>query len=240
MPSARGKIGRASQYRVGERCPGEDRVKSSTQRALAAADWHQIGRELRAFAQALLDIHIWRTGNTVDVAGGREARDFVHEAVEKMSGFDGDRGELLPYLKAIVRRSISNLSKSAENRHEVSIRPQPDGQDGDTEDVAEYLDRQREQEAAPGPEEILSGPGERVAALFEAADGDDALTEFLDAVMQTGETTGKPLAQHLGTTPADINSRLKRLRRAGAKIALKTISRKDRDAAKEPRQRTTP
>jgi hypothetical protein len=47
-------------------------VKSSTQRVLAAADWHRIGRELTAFAQALLNIHTWRTGNTVDVAGGRE------------------------------------------------------------------------------------------------------------------------------------------------------------------------
>ena len=215
-------------------------MKSSTQRVLAAADWHRIGRELTAFAQALLNIHKWRTGNTVDVAGGREAHDFVQEAIEKMSGFDADRGELVPYLKAIVRRSISNLSKSAENRHEVSIRPRPDGQEGNIEDIGQFLDRQQEQEAVASPEEILSGPGERVTALFEAVDGDDSLTELLDAVMQTGETTGNPLAKHLGTTPADINNRLKKLRRAAAKIAPTTVSRKDRDVAKEPSERTTP
>jgi hypothetical protein len=211
-------------------------VKSSTQRVLAAADWHRIGRELTAFAQALLNIHNWRTGNTVDVAGGREARDFVQEAIEKMSGFDADRGELVPYLKAIVRRSISNLSKSAENRHEVSIRPRPAGQEGSNEDVDQFLDRQQEQQAVASPEEILSGPGERVTALFEAVEGDKSLTELLDAAMQTGETTGKPLAQHLGTTPADINNRLKKLRRAAAKI----VSGKDRDVAKQPSERTTP
>jgi transcription initiation factor IIE alpha subunit len=76
--------------------------------------------------------------------------------------------------------------------------------------------------------------------LFEAVDGDDSLTELLDAAMQTGEATGKPLAQHLGTTPADINNRLRKLRRAAAKIALTTVSAKDRDVAKEPSERTTP
>jgi hypothetical protein len=157
-----------------------------------------------------------------------------------MSGFDTDRGELVPYLKAIVRRSISDLSKSAENRHEVSIRPRPAGQEGSNEDVGQFLDRQQEQRAAASPEEILSGPGERVTALFEAVDGDNSLTELLDAAMQTGETTGKPLAQHLGTTSADINNRLKKLRRAAAKLALTTVSGKDRDVAKEPSERTTP
>jgi hypothetical protein len=214
-------------------------VKSSTQRVLEAADWDQIGRELTAFAQALLNTHTWRTRNTVDVAGGREARDFVQDAIEKMSGFDADRGELLPYLKFLVRRSISNLSKSAENRHEVSIRPRPDT-DGEVEDVDEYLDRQREHETAPSPDEIPCGPGERVTALFEAVDGDDALTELLDAAMETGETTAKPLSERLRTTPADINNRLKKLRRAGGKISPTAMSRKDRDVAKEPSERKAP
>jgi hypothetical protein len=206
---------------------------------LEAADWDQIGRELTAFAQALLNTHTWRTRNTVDVAGGREARDFVQDAIEKMSGFDADRGELLPYLKFLVRRSISNLSKSAENRHEVSIRPRPDT-DGEVEDVDEYLDRQREHETAPSPDEIPCGPGERVTALFEAVDGDDALTELLDAAMETGETTAKPLSERLRTTPADINNRLKKLRRAGGKISPTAMSRKDRDVAKEPSERKAP
>ncbi len=206
---------------------------------LAAADWNRIGRDLTAFAQYLLNNHKWRTGNPVDVAGGREARDFVHEAIEKMSGFDADRGELVPYLKAIVRRSISNLSKSAENRHEVSINPRPADQDGNTEDVDQYLERQQEQRGAASPEEILSGPGERVTALFEAVDGDDSLTELLDAAMQTGEITGKPLAEYLGTTPADINNRLKKLLRVAAKIPPTTVSGKDHDAANKPNERTT-
>jgi hypothetical protein len=103
-----------------------------------------------------------------------------------------------------------------ENRHEVSIRPRPDA-DGGIEDVDEYLDRQREHETAPSPDEIPCGPGERVTALFEAVDGDDALTELLDAAMETGETTAKPLSERLRTTPADINNRLKKLRRAGGR-----------------------
>lgn len=213
-------------------------MKSSTQRVLMAADWNHIGRELTAFAQALLNTHTWRTRNTIDVAGGREAKDFVHQAIEKMSGFDADRGELLPYLKFLVRRSISNLSKSAENRHEVSIRPRSDA-DGDVEDVDEYLDRQWEHETAPSPEEILCGPGERVTALFEAVDGDDALTELLDAAMKTGETTAKPLSDLLGTTTADINNRLKKLRRTAGKIAPPAVSRKTRDVPKEPSERKT-
>jgi hypothetical protein len=156
-----------------------------------------------------------------------------------MSGFDADRGELLPYLKALVQRSISNLSKSAENRHEVSIRPRPTGQDGNAEDADAYLDRQRERETASSPEELLSGPGQRVMALFEAVDGDDALTELLDAAMEIGETTAQPLAKHLGTTAADINNRLKKLRRVAGKIASKPISGNDRDGAKQPSRRTT-
>jgi len=237
LPPLGGKIGRAVQYK--RKGYAGITVKSSTQRVLAAADWHRIGRELTAFAQYLLNIHKWRTGNTLDVAGGREALDFVQEAIEKMSGFDADRGELVPYLKAIVRRSISNLSKSAENRHEVSISPQPAGQDGSIEDVDQFLERQQEKQVAASPEEILSGPGERVTALFEAVDGDDSLTELLDAAMQTGETTAKPLAEHLGTTPADINNRLKKLLRAAAKIPPTTVSGKDRDAANKPNERTT-
>lgn len=205
---------------------------------LAAADWNRIGRELTAFAQALLNVHTWRTGNMVDVAGGRGARDFVHEAIEKLSGFDADRGELLPYLKAIVRRSISNLSKSAENRHEVSIHLQID-EDGNAEDIQEYIDQQQDPEAVPSPEDILSKPDERVTALFEAVDGDAALTALLDAVMQTGETTALPLSKHLGTTTADINNWLKKLRRVAAKIAPKPKSGKDRNVAKQPSERTT-
>src|SRR5260370_18787108 len=143
----------------------------------------------------------WKLRSTSRAAARRE---FVQEAIEKMSGFDADRGELVPYLKAIVRRSISNLSKSAENRHEVSIRPQPAGQDGSIEDVDQFLERQQEKQVAASPEEILSGPGERVTALFEAVDGDDSLTELLDAAVETGGTTTKPLAENLGTTPADI------------------------------------
>ena len=213
-------------------------MKSSTQRVLAAADWHQIGRELAAFAQYLLNNHTWRTGNAIDVAGGRQALDFVHEAIEKMSGFDADRGEILPHLKALVQRSISNLSKSAENRHDISIRPRTDGEDGSTEDVDAYLDRQREKETAPSPEQTLSGPGERVTALFEAVHGDAALTEILDAAMEIGETTAQPLAKHLRTTPADINNRLKKLRRVAGKIAPKPKFGKDRDVAKKPSGRT--
>lgn len=214
-------------------------MKISTQRVLAAADWDQIGRELTAFAQALLNTHTWRTRNTVNVAGGREARDFVHEAIEKVSGFDADRGELLPYLKFLVQRSISNLSKSAENRHEVSIRPRRNA-DGDVEEVDEYLDRQREQGTAPRAYEIPCGPDERVTALFEAVDGDKALTELLDAAMETGETTAKPLSEQLRTTPADINNRLKKLRLAAGKISPTAMSRKDRDVAREPSERKTP
>ena len=203
-------------------------MNSSTQRVLEAADWNQIGRKLTAFAQGLLNIHTWRTGDAVNVADGREALDFAQEAIEKLSGFDADRGELLPYLKAIVRRSISNLSKSAENRHEISIRPGID-EDGNVEEVQEYIDRHQDPEAVPSPEDILSKPDERVTALFEAVDGDAALTALLDAVMQTGETTAQPLAKHLGTTTADINNRLKKLRRVAGKTAPKPISRKDRD-----------
>jgi len=205
---------------------------------LAAADWHQIGRELTAFAQYLLNNHTWRTGNVVNVAGGRQALDFVHEAIEKMSGFDADRGELLPYLKALVSRSISNLSNSAENRHEVSIRLRID-EDGNAEDIEDYIDQQQDPEAVPSPEDILSKPDERVTALFDAVDGDDALTELLDAVMRTGETTAQPLAKHLRTTAADINNRLKKLRRVAGKIAPKPKSGKDRDVAKQPSERTT-
>ena len=202
-------------------------MNSSTQRVLAAADWDQIGRELAAFAQYLLNNHTWRTGDNVNVAGGRQALDFVHEAIEKMSGFDAERGELLPYLKTLVLRSVSNLSKSAENRHEVSIRlPRAgDGEDGSAEDADAYLDRQREQHAAPSPEEILAGPDERVTALFEAVDGDQPLTDLLVAAMEINETTAQPLAKHLKTTTADINNRLKRLRRIAGKIAAKPKSR---------------
>jgi hypothetical protein len=215
-------------------------VNSSTQRVLAAADWNQIGRELAAFAQYLLNNRTWRTGDNINVAGGRQALDFVQEALEQMSGFDAERGELLPYLKTLVLRSVSNLSRSAENRHEVSIRSPHDGDGEDeTEDADAYLDRQRVQDAAPSPEEILAGPGERVTALFEAVDGDQPLTELLDAAMEIGETTAQPLAKHLKTTTADINNRLKRLRRIAGKVAPKPTPAKDLDARKQANERTT-
>jgi hypothetical protein len=213
-------------------------VRTSTQRALENADWHLIGRELAAHAQRLLNVHTWRTGSKIDVAGGREARDFAHEAIAKMSGYDAERGPLLPYLKALVERSISNLSKSAENRWERSIRLRRDGDGGAPEELQDYIER-HQKEVGPSAEDLVSGPGERVSALFEAVDGDEGLTALLDAAMQTGETTAQPLAKHLGTTTKDINNRIRKLRRVAAKLTAEPTRPDDSGTAKGI-DRTTP
>jgi hypothetical protein len=201
------------------------RVDSEVDRKLEQVDWKAIGMALAAYAVGKARNFGWRTGNASDLARGLEPIDIAQRAMElvinRRRKWDPNRGEILPYLKGVVDSIMSHLADCEDNVRQVAF---PEGEDGEelqdrTElDVPGYDYTGLLTQQIPTPERALRSrdaraEDERIERLFEAVADDAELTQLLDAIIETGETTAKPLAEHLKTTPADINNRLKRLRR---------------------------
>jgi DNA-directed RNA polymerase specialized sigma24 family protein len=173
-----------------------------TRRRLRDADWEDIGIRLTAYATWKARNYRWRTGQSWALAAGKTPEDLAREAIVKAldgtRAWDPARGALLPFLQGVVDSLMSHLAASGDN---VLLGPWQASlsnsavQEDDSADLVGHL-RQ---------------------ALAERGDID--LLAVLDAVQAHGP---KPhaIAAGLGTTVADINNRLKRIRRAALKIRI--------------------
>jgi hypothetical protein len=179
-------------------------IHHDVRRELQRVDWADIGVRLTAYATWKARNLRWRTGRTDLLAGGKTPEDIAADAILKVLGgdrvWDPDHGPLLPYLEGVVDSLISHLAESADNRIQ--------------ERWSEAHDAADDEPAAVDPEQRI----DRLrAALID--DRQQALLAIVDAIASHCDPTPQALAQRLGTTVADINNRLKRLRR----FALRTV-----------------
>jgi hypothetical protein len=113
---------------------------------MEAPDWDKIYLQLFTYARQLLKVHHWFRGpNCESTIAGKEAHDYVIDAIEKYlkepEKFDPTRGRsLLNYLKLhIIKQSISNDSKSLENRTSSNTDQFKGGEDDDENFVVSVL-----------------------------------------------------------------------------------------------------
>jgi hypothetical protein len=183
------------------------------ERELRDVDWAAIGIRLTAYASWKARNRQWRTGRSDALAGGRTPEDLAAEAVLKvLSGeraWDPTRGALLPYLEGVVDSLLSHLADSLDNRLQ--------------ERWADAHDRAADSEP-------LGDPVERVEALRAAVqqNAQPALLAVIDALAAGCEPKPQALAAQLGTSVADINNRLKRLRRLAQQIIARRADEETR------------
>jgi hypothetical protein len=180
------------------------RMHHDIERELHGVDWADIGVRLTAYASWKARNLRWRTGRVDALAAGKTPEDLACEAILKVldgeRAWDPDRGALLPYLQGVVDSLLSHLAASADNR---SQEPWTDAHDH------------------AGEPPVPFDPDDRLERLCEGLrrDGQHGLLAIVDAIAAQCEPKPQALAVHLGTTVADINNRLKRLRRYAQRIA---------------------
>ena len=185
-------------------------MRHDIQRELQRVDWADVGIRLTAYATwKARNLH-WRTGRTDVLAGGKTPEDLAADAILKVlegeRAWDPARGALLPYLEGVVDSLMSHLAASFDNRSQERWSA--------SHDVA-----------ADGPP---AGDAEdRVARLRAALQRDQqhTLLAVVDAIAARVEAKPQAIAQHLGTTVADINNRLKRLRRYAQRMGQEPHAR---------------
>jgi DNA-directed RNA polymerase specialized sigma24 family protein len=150
---------------------------------------------------------------------GKSAEDIVADVIVKV--FAGDRtwdparGELLPTLKRHIDSELDHLW----NRH-ARKRERPPPETSETSEAQESAAAALDPTVEPSNpaahierrEEIVAASA-RVTALFAAVADHPELQEVIDAVLETGDTEPRHLAEHLNLPVSEINNRLKRLRR---------------------------
>jgi DNA-directed RNA polymerase specialized sigma24 family protein len=180
-------------------------MDAATRRELRNADWFDIALRLAAHATWRARNLRWRTGLSCDLAAGKTPEDIAAEAILKvMEGarvWDPKRGALLPFLQGVVDSLLSHLASSADNRAQERW-------------AATYS------AAAAIPEPDSISPEERLAELRRllVENRRPELLAIIDAIGEGCEPKPQVIARRLGTTIADVNNRLKRLRRLALKI----------------------
>jgi len=178
-------------------------MRQDLQLELQRVDWADLGIRLTAYATWKARNLRWRTGRFDALAGGKTPEDLAAEAILKVlageRAWDPSRGALLPYLEGVVDSLMSHLAASVDNRLQESW-------SSDLHDASD----------AP----TASGPSDRIDQLCAALrrDQQHALLAVVDAVAAHCEPKPQAIAHHLGTTVADVNNRLKRLRRYAQKV----------------------
>jgi DNA-directed RNA polymerase specialized sigma24 family protein len=178
-------------------------LRHDIQRELQRVDWTDVGIRLAAYATWKARNLRWRTGRSDALAGGKTPEDLAAEAILKVlageRAWDPGRGPLLPYLEGVVDSLVSHLAASPDNRIQESWSEAHDGA-GDVPGAAD-------------PEERIDRL--RVALLRE---GQHSLLAIIDAIATHCDPKPQAIARHLRTTVADINNRLKRLRRFALRL----------------------
>jgi DNA-directed RNA polymerase specialized sigma24 family protein len=185
-------------------------MRQDVQRELQRADWADLGIRLAAYATWKARNLRWRTGRSDALAAGKTPEDLASEAILKvLSGeriWEPSRGALLPYLEGVVDSLMSHLAASTDNR----------------------LQERWSAETHEGGEAPPAGdPAERVDLLQSMLrrDQQHALLAVIDAVASHCEPKPQAIAAYLGTTVADVNNRLKRLRRYAQRIVQDSRAR---------------
>ena len=185
-----------------------------------------------AFAEWVIQGKSW---NSNILPKGQTAESIVRDVIAKTfsedRNWDPERGELLTWLKWVIRSEISHLAESASNRTDVRL--DHIGDNGLAIDRIEYeASRQshiRLQVASPEEaiivteteEEMEASARSKVDSLLEACSGRPELEEIVYAISD-GKCPAKPqaLSEYLGKPVDDIYQHLRALRRRASKIRI--------------------
>ena len=178
------------------------RMDPTVEQALREVDWADLGVRLTAYAVWKARNLAWRHGRGELSLGARTPDDLAADAILKVlsgeRGWDPRRGPLLPYLQGVVDSLLSHAAA--------------------TPDVSRTL------RGEAGAESSTDSDGADATGRIETLrahlrhDGQLALLAVVDAIAAHCEPRPQALATHLGTTVADVNNRLKRLRRIALRL----------------------
>ena len=178
------------------------RMDRDVEQALRSVDWADVGVRLTGYAVWKARNLAWRRGRHTLALGARTPDDLAAEAILKVlsgeRGWDPRRGPLLPYLQGVVDSLLSHAAAAPDVSRTDRVEPPP------------VVDTAAD-----------DAPAERVARLRAALQHDQqaALLAVLDAIAAGCEPRPQALAAQLGTNVADVNNRLKRLRRLALRLA---------------------
>jgi DNA-directed RNA polymerase specialized sigma24 family protein len=193
----------------------------SARNELLKADWEDIGIRLTAHAVWKARNLRWRTGQPTLLAGGKTPEDVANEAMLKVIEgtriWDAQRGPLLPFLRRIVDSLLNQLADSADNRFQQRLAP------GSVADAIAPRCVARTgipDGAQPTPSDYNEHAAVRIDQLRAALAQEhrEDLLAVMDAIAFHCEPKPQDIAVYLGTTVADVNNRLKRLRRFAHKL----------------------
>ena len=205
---------------------------------LRTAPWGNIYATLVGHALWEVARYSWRTDT---LPKGHTPESIVQEAIEKTfseeKNWDPERGELLPWLKWVVKGDIYRLYHSSSHPKGIYVYGLESFEENDdiALDKAEYKnnDYLPDEHIAKSPEDLVSSAEiekERslitklkIDALIESCNGKPELEEIVYTL--TGDkcsSDAQSLAQYLGRPVKEIYQQLRALRRRAEKILIKT------------------
>ncbi len=187
--------------------------------------WEENYPRLIASAEWLIQDKIWNSGL---LPKGCTAESIVRDAIAKtFSGqrnWEPDKGDLLMWLKWVIRSEISHLAESAANRAELRLE-----EIGAAERSRHRASQSQLQVGSPEEaviheeveEERYALARSKVDALLDACSGRPELERIVYAISD-GKCTPKPqdLSEYLGRPVDEIYQNLRALRRRASKIRI--------------------
>ena len=213
-------------------------LDSKKKELLRNAPWDDIYPKLVAYALWEAGRYSWRTDT---LPKGHTPESIVQEAIEKTfsedKNWDPERGDLLPWLKWVVKGDINRLYNSASLTKGIYVYGLESFEEADdvTLDKAEYKnnDYLPDEHIAKSPEDLVSATETekensfltklKIDALIESCDGRPELEEIVYTI--TGDkcsSDAQALAQYFGRPVEEIYQQLRALRRRAEKIIKKT------------------
>lgn len=194
--------------------------------------WDEHYPRLVAFAEWLIQGKRW---NSDTLPKGQTAESIVRDVIGKTfsekRNWEPERGDLLTWLKWVIRSEVSHLAESAANRVEVRLdQPSKNDSPADGSDV-ERRQPSSQRIMVGSPEEMvidaeieadkMAEAQSKIDALLEASSGHPELEEIVYAIVE-GKSHGKPreLAEYLGRPVEEIYQNVRALRRRAEKIRM--------------------
>lgn len=190
------------------------------------APWGIIYPKLVSHAEWEIDKYSWRAGS---LPKGHTAESIVQEAIQKTlsedRNWDPERGELLPWLKWVIRGEIDHLYHSASHPEEYYILEADSFEDNPPAfekleyDANRQLPDGHEAKSAEERTVLAETTRRKLDSLLEACDGRPELEEVVEALIGNKcSPEAKSLAEYFGRPVEEIYQRLRALRRRAAKI----------------------
>lgn len=194
--------------------------------------WGEHYPRLVAFAEWNIQGKNWNSGL---LPNGQTAESIVRDVIEKTfsekRNWDPEKGDLLIWLKWVIKSEVSHLAESVANR--VEVRLDHSGENDSPVDGPNIELRQ------PSAQRLLIGSPEemvidteteaektveaqsKIDALLEASSGHPELEEIVYAIVE-GQCDGKPreLAKYLSRPVEEIYQNVRALRRRAEKIRM--------------------